>query len=53
MSVDAPSRQLTLFDSICIIAGVVIGAGIYETTPDIAKQVDSPASLIGASFNDR
>ena len=46
MSADAPSRQLTLFDSICIIGGVVIGAGIYETAPDIASQVDSSTALI-------
>ncbi len=36
MSDNAPSRQLTLFDSICIIMGVVIGAGIYESTPRVA-----------------
>lgn len=46
MSASAPTRQLTLFDSICIIAGVVIGAGIYETTPLIASNVASPAALL-------
>lgn len=46
MSANAPTRQLTLFDSICIIAGVVIGAGIYETTPLIAANVASPTSLL-------
>lgn len=42
----APSRQLTLFDSICIIAGIVIGAGIYETTPEIASRVTTLPSLM-------
>jgi len=35
----APKRQLTLFDSTCIIVGIIIGAGIYETTPLIAGSV--------------
>ena len=42
----APRRQLTLFDSICIIAGIVIGAGIYETTPAIAGNVTSITQLM-------
>ena len=46
MSANAPTRQLTLFDSMCIIAGVVIGAGIYETTPLIAGNVASAQSLL-------
>jgi len=33
----APRRQLTLFDSTCIIVGIIIGAGIYRSAPDIAK----------------
>ncbi|MEO8165421.1 MAG: amino acid permease, partial [Betaproteobacteria bacterium] len=41
-----PSRQLTLFDSICIIAGIVIGAGIYEITPRIAGNVTSLSELM-------
>ncbi len=32
-----PKRQLTLFDSSCIIVGIIIGAGIYETSPMVAK----------------
>ena len=42
----APRRQLTLFDSVCIIAGIVIGAGIYETTPAIAGNVTSLTQLM-------
>ncbi len=33
----APKRQLTLFDSTCIIVGIIIGAGIYKTAPDVAN----------------
>jgi len=46
MSDNAPRRQLTLFDSICIIMGVVIGAGIYESTTQVAGLVDSGWMLI-------
>ena len=41
-----PKEQLTLFDSICIIVGIVIGAGIYETTPLIARSVPDAGWLI-------
>jgi amino acid transporter len=43
----SPKRQLTLFDSTCIIVGIIIGAGIYELTPAIARNVSSPAMLLG------
>lgn len=33
----APRRELSLFDSICIIIGIIIGAGIYEITPIVAS----------------
>ncbi|MBN2475155.1 MAG: amino acid permease [Pirellulales bacterium] len=33
----APKRQLTLFDSTCIIVGIIIGAGIYQMAPTIAQ----------------
>jgi basic amino acid/polyamine antiporter, APA family len=38
----SPRRQLNLLDSICIIVGIVIGAGIYETTPIIAQNSPGP-----------
>jgi amino acid transporter len=41
-----PGQQLTLFDAICIIAGIVIGAGIYETTPLVAGAVTTPVWLL-------
>jgi len=33
----APQKELSLFDSTCIIVGIIIGAGIYQMAPDIAK----------------
>ncbi len=33
---DTPKRQLTLFDSTCLIMGIIIGAGIYEVAPMVA-----------------
>ena len=39
---DGPKRQLTLFDSTCIILGIIIGAAIYESTPAIAQNLGSP-----------
>jgi amino acid transporter len=32
-----PAKELSLFDSICIIVGIIIGAGIYEVTPTVAQ----------------
>jgi amino acid transporter len=36
-----PKKELTLFDSTCLIVGIIIGAGIYQTAPDVAKGVSS------------
>jgi len=33
----APKRELSLYDSTCIIVGIIIGAGIYQMAPSIAK----------------
>jgi len=35
----APKKELSLFDSSCIIVGIIIGVGIYQMAPDIAKGV--------------
>lgn len=43
MNKGSPRRQLNLFDSISIVVGIVIGAGIYETTPLIAQNSPGPA----------
>jgi amino acid transporter len=42
-----PRQQLTFYDALSIIIGIVIGAGIYETTPLIAKSIAQPVWLIG------
>lgn len=34
---NAPRRELTLFDSTCLIVGIIVGAGIYQTAPDVAR----------------
>lgn len=32
-----PERQLTLLDSTCLIVGIIVGVGIYQVAPDVAK----------------
>ncbi len=32
-----PQRQLTLTDSVCLIVGIIVGAGIYQVAPDVAR----------------
>jgi basic amino acid/polyamine antiporter, APA family len=43
----APRRELSLFDSVSIIVGIVIGAGIYQTSPKVAQNVGDAWSLLG------
>ena len=33
----APRKQLSLFDSTCLIVGIIIGAGVYVMSPMIAQ----------------
>ena len=33
----APKKALSLFDSTCLIVGIIIGAGIYKTAPNVAN----------------
>ena len=42
-----PETTLSLFDCICIIVGIIIGSGIYGTTPLITR---SAGNLSGALF---
>jgi len=42
-----PRKELSLFDSICIIVGIVIGAGIYEITPTVAACMGGWAGILG------
>jgi amino acid transporter len=43
-----PKPELSLFDTTSIIVGIIIGAGIYETAPIVAKYSGSPWAMIGA-----
>ncbi len=43
----APTRQLSLYDSTCIIVGIIIGAAIYESSPVVANSVPSIGPLLG------
>jgi len=36
-----PKKELSLFDSTCLIVGIIIGVGIYQMAPDIAKGAGS------------
>lgn len=36
---DAPKKELSLFDSTCLIVGIIIGVGIYVMAPMIARGV--------------
>jgi len=36
-----PKKELSLFDSACIIVGIIIGAGVYQMAPDIARGAGS------------
>jgi APA family basic amino acid/polyamine antiporter len=38
---------LSLFDATTIVAGSMIGSGIFNVSADIARQVGSPAGLLG------
>ena len=37
----SPRRRLTLLDTTSIIVGIIIGAGFFETTPQVARGVGS------------
>lgn len=41
-----PQRVLSLFDSIAIVVGIIVGVGIFETVPLIAESSVTPATLI-------
>ncbi len=38
----APQKELTLFDSTCLTVGIIIGAGLYQMAPDIARGAGYP-----------
>ncbi len=43
-----PKRQLSLFDCVCVIVGIIIGAGIFETTVNVARSAASGWQLMTA-----
>lgn len=43
----APRRELSLFDSMCIIVGIIVGAGIYETAPTVAANMPGGVGVLG------
>ena len=42
-----PKKELSLFDSTCIIVGIIIGAGIYETAPTVAGCMGGWTGTVG------
>jgi len=46
-----PKRGLSLFDSTCIIVGIIIGAGIYQSVPMITGGVATKAAWLHAHFD--
>lgn len=41
-----PKQELSLFDATCIIVGIIIGAGIYETAPTVAHCMGSAVGVL-------
>jgi amino acid transporter len=46
MDAPRPTKQLGLLDAICIMVGVVVGAGIYESPALVAANVPGPLALL-------
>ncbi|MCX8036506.1 MAG: amino acid permease [Candidatus Sumerlaeia bacterium] len=44
-NMSVPQAQLTLFRAVCIIVGVIVGSGIFQTPPAIAHMVSNWAGL--------
>ncbi|QEG20468.1 amino acid permease [Mariniblastus fucicola] len=47
MPANSPRRTLSLLDSICIIVGTIIGAGVFGTAADVAGLTPNTATMIG------
>jgi amino acid transporter len=43
----APRQELSLFDATSLILGIIIGAGIYQTAPDVARGAGSWWGVVG------
>lgn len=46
MAAGAPRRVLTLLDCTCLIVGIIVGAGIYQTMPDVARGAGSGPAVL-------
>ncbi len=43
----SPKHRLSLWDAICLIVGIIIGASIYKTSPDIFRSAgDAPMGML-------
>lgn len=47
MPPSSPRRTLSLLDSICIIVGTIIGAGVFRTASDVAQLTPNSTFMIG------
>jgi basic amino acid/polyamine antiporter, APA family len=43
---ESPKKQLTLFDSTCLIVGIIVGSGIYALVPVIAAGAGSSSKFM-------
>jgi APA family basic amino acid/polyamine antiporter len=41
-----PQPSFRVFDATCLIVGIIIGAGLYETAPQIASSVSRPSNVL-------
>ncbi len=42
-----PIRQISLFDGICLVVGIMVGTGIFESSPAVAAHSSSATFMIG------
>ncbi len=43
-----PRRALALFDVLCLTVGVIVGVGVYEAAPQVAKAASSSWEVLGS-----
>jgi basic amino acid/polyamine antiporter, APA family len=41
-----PAREITLFDSICLIVSIMVGTGIFESSPAVAQNTTGSSQLL-------